>query len=381
MKTLPKIIFVFTLSILLAHFAWGAETNNKKTLDPEMEKLIASAEQGDAKSQACLAEFYLMGMNVDRNPAKANDWLQKAASQDNLRAKLVLAELETRDPEKHSSAINNIQELADQHYAAAEEQVGLMYLQGGSDSKYPQNFTAALNWFHKAAKRNFPFAEADLGLAYRYGWGVKPDLNRARAWAKQAANNQIDCAPDVVPLIQRLITINAIYPQSVLDGSRQGRVLVKMFNHNGKFTHPILEKASGHKDIDMAALKTMAVTPLPSWTGMGASVILPVNLTQAGIDPVLYSNYETKLYATIQKAMVIPRHVLIYGSKGPDKATASFKCLNGHAMDIKIVKSSNDTYEDAAAIAAIKKAQCPPTPQTFTGITMPFSFTLNFALP
>lgn len=176
MKKLPIIIFVFTLPILLAHLAWGAETNNKKTLDPEMEKLIASAKQGDAKSQACLAEFYLIGMNVDRNPAKANSWLQKAVSQDNLRAKLVIAELETWDPEKHSGAIKNIQELADQHYAAAEEQVGLMYLQGSSDGKYPQNFTAALNWFHKAAKQNFPFAEADLGMAYRYGWGVKPDL-------------------------------------------------------------------------------------------------------------------------------------------------------------------------------------------------------------
>lgn len=125
----------------------------------------------------------------------------------------------------------------------------------------------------------------------------------------------------------------------------------------------------------------MAITPLPPTLGMGGSVILPVTLTQAGIDPVLYSNYETNLYAAIQKAMVIPKHVLIYGSKGPDKATVSFKCLDSHAMDIKITKSSNDAYEDATAIAAIKKAQCLPTPQKFTGITMPFSFTLNFALP
>lgn len=178
-----------------------------------------------------------------------------------------------------------------------------------------------------------------------------------------------------------LIAIDAIYPQSVLDGSRQGRVLVKMLNHDGKFTYPAVEKSSGYKDIDAAAIKTMAITPLPPALGMGGSVVLPVTLTQAGIDPVLYSNYEAKLYAAIQKAMVIPKHVLIYGSKGPDKATASFKCLNGHAMDIKIIKSNNDTYEDAAAITAIKKARCPPTPQKFTGITMPFTVTLNFALP
>lgn len=380
MKKLPIAIFVFISLVLLAHFAWGADTNNKKTLDPETEKLIASAESGDAKSQACLAEFYLMGMNVDRNTATGMAWLQKAANQDYIRAKWAIASLGTWDPKTHSSAIQTIQKLADQNYAPAEEQIGQMYLHGGGGD-YPQNFAKALKWFHKATEQNYPFAEADIGLAYRYGWGVKPDLNKARAWAKKAANHQIDCAPDSVPLIQRLIEINAVYPKSVLDGSRRGRVLVKMFNHGGKFTYPAVEKSSGYKDIDVAAIKTMAITPLPPTLGMGGSVILPVTLTQAGIDPVLYSNYETKLYATIQKAMIIPRHVLIYGSKGPDKATASFKCLNGHAMDIKIIKSSNDTYEDAAAIAAIKKAQCLPTPQKFTGITMPFSFTLNFALP
>ena len=380
MKKLPITIFLFTSLISFVHFAWGAETNNKKTLDAGMEKLIASAEHGDAESQACLAEFYFMGMDMDRDTVKANSWLKKAAKQGNLRAKLKIADLETWDPKKHSAAIITIQELANQNYAPAEEQVGQIYLRGG-ENKYPQNFAIALNWFHKSAKRQFPFAEADIGLAYRYGWGVKPDLNKARAWARKAANHQIDCAPDVVSLIQSLIAINAIYPQRVLDGSQQGRVLVKMFNHHGRFTHPALEKPSGYKDIDMAAIKTMAVTSLPTWTGMGTWVILPVGFTQAGIDPILYSNYETKLDAAIQKAMVIPKHVLIYGSKGPDKATVFFKCLNGHAMDIKITKSSNDAYGDAAAIAAIKKAQCPPTPQKFTGITMPFSFTLNFALP
>lgn len=233
---------MFISLVLLAHFAWGADTNNKKALDPKTEKLIASAESGDAESQECLAEFYLMGMNVDRNTATGMAWLQKAANQGNTRAKWAIASFfEAWDPKTHNNAIQTIQKFADQNYAPAEEQVGNMYLYGGGDD-YPQNFATALKWFRKAAKQNYPFAEADIGLAYRYGWGVKPDLNKARAWARKAANHQISCAPDGVPLIQSLVAIDAIYPQSVLDGSRRGRVLVKMFNHGGKFTYPIVDK-------------------------------------------------------------------------------------------------------------------------------------------
>lgn len=380
MKNLRIIIFAFTLLVSLVHFAWGGTTNNKKTLDTEMVKLIASAKLGDAKSQTCLAEFYLMGMNVDRDPVKGRSWLQKAANQGNLRAKWTIAALETWEPKNYGSAVKTIQKLADQNYAPAEEQIGQMYLYGNGD-KYQQNFTKALNWFHKAANQNYSFAEADIGLAYRHGWGVKPDTAKARIWAIKAANHHIDCAPEVVPLIQRLIAINAIYPKSVLNGLRQGRVIVKMFNHDGKFTYPTVEKSSGYKDIDTAAIKTMAVTPLPPSLGIGGQITLPVNFTQRDIDPVLYSNLETKIHTAIQKATIMPKHILFHGSKGTDKATISFKYFRSHVSNIKIEKSSGDTYEDTAAIAAVKNARYPTTPKEYAGTTMQFSITIDFALP
>ena len=56
-----------------------------------MKKLLEKAEQGDAQSQVILANKFLIGEGMEKNPEKAVDWFKKAAEQGSADAHYKLA--------------------------------------------------------------------------------------------------------------------------------------------------------------------------------------------------------------------------------------------------------------------------------------------------
>ena len=367
-------VIVAFMCLVSASFA-ADNIHQNITLSASTRHLIALAKQGDPKAQTCLGEMYAMGMDVKRDATQAMSLYQKAAKQGYLRAKWAIAATQIWNPNNYSQAVKLIRGFADQGYAPAEEQIGQMYLYSGSD-KYEQNYERALEWFRKSASQGYPEAEADMGLVYRHGWGVKANRVEAKLWATKAADHQIECGPEIVPLILKLIAINADYPQDVLDGKIHGRATVKLYYIGKRFTHPTLVTSSGNKELDKVAIKTMMDTQLPRWVGMGPYVIVTVDLTQEWAEPVLMSQIKT----AIRRSMIMPKHVLIYGSKGADVAIVSFEYRDGHVSQVKIEKSSGDSYVDNAALKAVSNARYPKTPVKFSSKTIHFSVPINFAV-
>ncbi len=88
--------------------------------------------------------------------------------------------------------------------------------------------------------------------------------------------------------------------------------------------------------------------------------------------------FGTSIHEAIARASIVPKHVWIFGSKGTGIVKVSFDYLDGKVNNVKIVKSSGDKYEDAAAIQAVKVANYPPTPDLYKGQSMRFFITLKY---
>ncbi len=113
--------------------------------------LAADAESGDPRAQFRLGMAYYKGAGVERDPALALKWIQKAA---------------------------------EQGYSQAQYTLGAMHHAGRGAL---QSFPLALKWFEQAAQQNHSEAQYSLGAMYRNGQGVPIDKSRAYIWFNLAA--------------------------------------------------------------------------------------------------------------------------------------------------------------------------------------------------
>jgi TPR repeat protein len=74
--------------------------------------------------------------------------------------------------------------LADQGFASAQSNIGLMYAEGRGVAR---DHAAAANWFRKAAEQGVASAQNNLGLMYDNGQGVPQDHAAAMSWYRKAA--------------------------------------------------------------------------------------------------------------------------------------------------------------------------------------------------
>jgi TPR repeat protein len=75
---------------------------------------------------------------------------------------------------------------AEQGYAAAQFNVGLMYDRGVG---LPQDFTEAVRWYRRAAEEGMPAAQNNLGRMYYEGKGLAQDYVQAHMWLNLAASS------------------------------------------------------------------------------------------------------------------------------------------------------------------------------------------------
>ena len=85
----------------------------------------------------------------------------------------------------YTTALRHWQPLADQGYAPAQYNLGVMYRNGYGVAK---DDVEAVKWFRKAANQGNASAQYNLGVMYHNGYGVAKDDVEARKWFRKAAD-------------------------------------------------------------------------------------------------------------------------------------------------------------------------------------------------
>ncbi|TYL75145.1 tetratricopeptide repeat protein [Bradyrhizobium cytisi] len=85
----------------------------------------------------------------------------------------------------YAKALRLIRPLANDGDAAAQFNLGLMYVAGHG---VQQDSAAAAIWFRKAAEQGNALAQSNLGMLYLYGQGVAQDDTEAVTWFRKAAD-------------------------------------------------------------------------------------------------------------------------------------------------------------------------------------------------
>jgi len=161
--------FIIRTAILFILFACFAlllqQQSHALDAETDINNIINSAEQGDAKAQYDLGALYLSGRGVKQDDAEAAKWFRKAAEQGD---------------------------------AKAQFNFGVMYYEGRG---VPQDDAEAVKWFHKAAEQGHAPAQSSLGAMYALGRGVPKDYAEACSWFDLAlkagytdASEARDCA-------------------------------------------------------------------------------------------------------------------------------------------------------------------------------------------
>ena len=88
------------------------------------------------------------------------------------------------DREDWQAAYRLLKPLADQGYAPAQYNLGVMYRDGKG---VPQDYATAASWLRKAAEGNAA-AQSRLGRMYENGQGVAQDYAVAASWYRKAAD-------------------------------------------------------------------------------------------------------------------------------------------------------------------------------------------------
>jgi hypothetical protein len=141
---------VWLLVLLLT--AGAIRTTAQVPAHSRFDRLVVSAESGDAAAQADLGILYYDGRTDSHRPdySEALKWFQRAADQGN---------------------------------AKAQDRIGLMYYYGQG---VPQDYAQAARWYQLAAQGGDRHARLQLSDMYQRGVGVPRDVSESRKWSRLA---------------------------------------------------------------------------------------------------------------------------------------------------------------------------------------------------
>ena len=92
--------------------------------------------------------------------------------------------LEAYDRGDYATALREWRPLAEQGFANAQYDLGLMYKEGQG---VPRDDGEAVAWYRRAAEQGYAEAQNNLGDLYASGRGVSLDYARAVGWFRKAA--------------------------------------------------------------------------------------------------------------------------------------------------------------------------------------------------
>lgn len=159
------------------------------------EQLRLAAAQGNPAALFEVGLRYAEGRGVNRDPAEAARWYERAAERGLAVAQYRLATLFEGGQgvaEDRTAARDWYQLAAEQGNIQAMHNLGVMLSQGVNGSP---DFVGAIDWFTAAAEHGVRDSQYNLGVIYARGIGVEPDLVESYRWfALSAAQGDTDAA-------------------------------------------------------------------------------------------------------------------------------------------------------------------------------------------
>ena len=363
---------------LFSNLALSEATSKPDPTKLYFQDISQQAAKGDVRSLQCLGDLYQVGVGAPQDGTKALSAYQAAADKGDLDSKKYVFAQELYGGS--AKGLTDLHTLVDSGFLSAAAIIGDAYAYGLS---VPKDMGEAFRWYKKAADAGDGLAEIRLGEMYSYGEGVKKDAVQAKYWLEKAADHDSNCLGTFI--MQSSMIIKAYYqadptilPSHPEGAHTTGPLGIKYVYDNRRATDVTLISSSGVSFFDEGMLQAARVAKLPPWPKSfvtdDKTIRFWIVKSQEGLDP----EFKKKIYAAIDAAKQFPEHVLIHGSTGMGYAVVSFNYLDGKISNAKIDKSSNDSYEDAAALDAVNQAAYPPPLNEYKGHTIHMSITVNF---
>ncbi len=199
-----RIVFLALSAMLFMPFSTYAEYK------PDIAKLSAKAENGDARAQYLLANCYFVGNGVPEDRKQAVIWYREAAKRGYAFAQGSLGWCY----ENAEGAPKNMKQAAEWYRKAAEQGddlwqfcLGKLYATGKGISEDTEQ---AAKWYRKAAEQGNALAQRDLGILYANGEGVPKDFVQAYMWLNLAATKGTEKAAEGRSKVEQKMTLDQI---------------------------------------------------------------------------------------------------------------------------------------------------------------------------
>ena len=123
-------------------------------------------------------------------------------------------------PQDYAEAVRWYRKAAEQGYAEAQNNLGLMYdmAQG-----VPQNYAEAVKWYRKAAEQGNDIGQYNLGFMYANGQGVPQDYVQAHMWFNLAASRSEPGSDRDMAVKNRDIIAAKMTPAQIAEAQRLAR--------------------------------------------------------------------------------------------------------------------------------------------------------------
>jgi TPR repeat protein len=222
------VALVLVLALSTAALSQIAQTQDTK---PDIPKLQAMAEGGDASAQLSLGLAYQNGRGVQQDDSIAVEWYRKAAAAGN---------------------------------SEAQSDLGVMYMNGWGVEK---DKAEALRWYHLAAKQKNAHAMFNLGAAYYNGDGVGIDDARAYAWFLLAQDAGSQTANDAVQRSERELgpTILSLGMNYVVEMYFKGDELNRDYKEGVRWLRKSAAGGDVHAQLTLAGVLTDGVDSPPDY--------------------------------------------------------------------------------------------------------------------
>ena len=181
-------------------WAKACADKNGDEYNPEFAvKLFTEAANGGITvAKYKLGKMLLNGDGVEKDIAKAVEWLKQAAMEENEFAEYALGRLYLKGEavEKNIVAAEEYLLKAAEHgNKYAEYVLGKEYLRG---ENFPKDVEKAITYLKRSAGKDFDFAEYTLGRIYLFGLGVEKDLPLAMEYLCSAAEKGNEYAAELI---------------------------------------------------------------------------------------------------------------------------------------------------------------------------------------
>lgn len=175
----------------------------KKDFNEFFQLITKAANYGLADAQLLTGDAFALGLGTEVDRALAIDWYLKAADQGAALAQYKLAK-QLLDAGDESSAEVHLAQSAAQEFAPAQYELAMILKQRASQEGW--DHVAVL--FEKAARNGHNQAQFELGQLYAKGLGLVVDLEQARHWFSQSAQNGY---PEAKKALEELASFSSLH--------------------------------------------------------------------------------------------------------------------------------------------------------------------------